>query len=116
MIDFIVDGGNTFNSVVMHIKFSGKWCCHWQTDFGAQFHADVNVILHDVLGRRVMDSLASVPTTLGWNKKKSWNKKKKLAQQQCSAPTAVMYPFESTWVKSIRALCRSLKQCGKASF
>ena len=49
-------------------KSLGKWYCHWQHDIGVQIYADVNVTLHDVLGRNVVDSLAPVSTTLGWNR------------------------------------------------
>ena len=38
------------------IKSLGTWWCHWQHDFGVQIQADVNVTLHDVLGRSVVDS------------------------------------------------------------
>ena len=40
----------------------------WQHDIAVQIHAEVNVTLHDVLGSIVVDSLASLTETLGWEK------------------------------------------------
>ena len=65
---------------------------------GAQIHADVNVTLHDVLGRSVMDSLASVPTTPGWNKKQ---KQKENRATVTFGTDRGDVSVESTWVKSI---------------
>ena len=38
----------------------------WQQGISVQIHAELNVTLHEVLERSVVDSLASLPMTLGW--------------------------------------------------
>ena len=61
----------------------------WQHDRNGRIHADVNVTLHDVVERSVVDSAGLLPMTFGW---------KTLSQQKLSVPTVMFFPSESMWV------------------
>ena len=85
-------GDETMSSVPSSCsqKSLGTWSCHLTARHGAQLFADVNVTLHVVLERSVVESAALVPMKLGWSNTS--------AQRKRVPPTVMMFPSGSTKV------------------